>query len=202
MINNNLIALDADGVLIDYHEAYAMAWCRAFGYRPAIRDPQGHHPYHYWDVPLLDEAGRSHLATNGFTEELWASMPVLEGALDACELLQDKGFALICVTALRPSMRDARSRNLVNLGFKLDAVYAVGSRAEGNPKRKQLTLLSPLVFVDDHLPFLQDLPESVTRVLINVRPNNSPNCNPAVEQPHYEHRSLLEFAVAFAPRAG
>jgi len=34
-----IIALDADGVLLDYHHAYARAWAEAFGHPPALRDP-------------------------------------------------------------------------------------------------------------------------------------------------------------------
>ena len=34
-----LIALDADGVLLDFHLGYAGAWARAFGTLPAERDP-------------------------------------------------------------------------------------------------------------------------------------------------------------------
>ena len=40
-----LIALDADGVLLDYNLAYASAWECAFGVRPQLRDPQA-----YWAI--------------------------------------------------------------------------------------------------------------------------------------------------------
>jgi beta-phosphoglucomutase-like phosphatase (HAD superfamily) len=37
-----IIALDADGVLLDYGLAYAGAWERAFGQYPRERDPQAY----------------------------------------------------------------------------------------------------------------------------------------------------------------
>lgn len=39
-----LIALDADGVLLDFHLGYAGAWRRAFGALPVERDPLAYWP--------------------------------------------------------------------------------------------------------------------------------------------------------------
>ena len=45
-----LIALDADGVLLDFHLGYAGAWQRAFGAMPAERDPLAYWPIDRWSV--------------------------------------------------------------------------------------------------------------------------------------------------------
>lgn len=37
---SNLIALDCDGVLLDYHEAYQRFWEITFGERPMVRNPK------------------------------------------------------------------------------------------------------------------------------------------------------------------
>jgi hypothetical protein len=189
-----LIALDADGVMINYHEGYANAWEQAFGYRPKIKDPQGYHPLHYWDVPLLSPAEREHLAQVGFTENVWRTMPAMAGAVEACELLQAAGCRLVCVTALRPAMQQARADNLKALGFKLNDVFAVGPNAAENPKLAQLTALAPTAFVDDFLPYLQGIPRTTWRALLNGRANNSPNYRPDLEAPDSRHTSLLDFA--------
>ena len=55
-----LIALDADGVLLDFHLGYAGAWARAFGSRPAERDPLAYWPIDRWEVDRLDEERRLH----------------------------------------------------------------------------------------------------------------------------------------------
>ncbi len=43
-MNRCIVALDADGVLLDYSLAYAGAWERAFGVYPVERDPQAYWP--------------------------------------------------------------------------------------------------------------------------------------------------------------
>ena len=205
MPSSNLIVLDADGVMIDYHAGYASAWERAFGEKLTVRDPEGHHPMHYWNVPQLSEVGQAHLATKGFTEEAWSTMPALPGAVDACQQLQRMGFRLACVTALSPRWRAARSANLTALGFSMEEVYAVGHSSDtaapgtprpvGNPKLDVLTQLAPALFVDDHLPYFQCLPAGIWRALIDVRPNGSANSDPHLEPPHSRHSSLAEFAA-------
>ena len=201
MQHNKFVLLDGDGVLIDYHEGYARAWEQAFGVRPKVRDPLGYHPRHYWDVPDLDETARAHLHDNGFTEEVWATMPAMPGAVEACEILQAAGFRLSCLTALRPSMQSARAANLRSLGFQMDEVIAVGPASEFNPKREELWKRQPGAFVDDLLPFLQGLPTGTWRALIQGRPNKSPNIDTQMEQPDSRHPDLLSFAKMWVARS-
>ena len=55
-----LIALDADGVLLDFNRAYGVAWQRAFGAHPMERDRLAYWPMDRWQVERLDDAGRDH----------------------------------------------------------------------------------------------------------------------------------------------
>jgi hypothetical protein len=204
-MHSNLILLDADGVMVDYHAGYAQAWERAFGEKLQVKDPQGHHPMHYWEVPLLDATGQAHLNEKGFNEEAWSTMPALPGAVEACRELQRIGFRLQCASALSPKWRDARAANLKALGFEMEDVHAVGHssdtaapgtpRLASNPKLQIVTTLAPRFFVDDHLPFFQGVPAGVWRALIDVRPNGSTNGDPTLESPHSRHQSLAEFAA-------
>lgn len=189
-----LIVLDADGVLIDYHEGYAMAWERAFGERPKVRDPHAYHPVDYWDVPCLTGSELQHLRRFGFTSELWRSMPAIAGAQEACQMLREAGCQLACVTALDARFEQERRANLENLGFGLRAVYAVGNAGLGNPKARHVVALAPKAFVDDFLPYLQRLPASIWRALIIGRPNLNPNMRETLVQPDSRHETLLEFA--------
>jgi hypothetical protein len=68
-----LIALDADGVLLDFHLGYAGAWARAFGSRPAERDPLAYWPIDRWEVERLDEERRLHFRRH-FDEQFWSSV--------------------------------------------------------------------------------------------------------------------------------
>lgn len=193
------IAIDADGVLLNYREGYGMAWERAFGKKPPIKHPEGYHATHYWDVPTLDFKEYQHFSRVGFCEEIWETMPALEGAVEACEILQEKGFELHCVTALSPKWQAARAKNLESHGFKFTAVHAVGSDADGNPKLKKLTELKPDAFVDDYLGYMQGVPDNVWKALIDVHHHNSPNrVGSWVTLPNSRHDSLLDFAKFWA----
>src|SRR6195952_1329099 len=94
-----LIALDADGVLLDFHLGYASAWQRAFGAHPRERDPLAYWPMDRWEVERLDEPGRLTFRA-AFDEQFWATVPAIAGAVDACHRLRGAGFDLICVSAL------------------------------------------------------------------------------------------------------
>lgn len=197
---NRLIALDADGVLIDYHEGYAMAWERAFGERPRVKDPGGYHPKDYWDVPELDQAGRIHLNERGFTREVWESMPAIAGAREACELLVNAGFELVCITALSERYRKERRQNLKNERIPVRAVHTVGHAGLGNPKAAIIKKLSPAAFVDDYLPYLQGITGPTWKALIKGRPNNSPNTPFGFKPADSTHSSLFQFATFWLER--
>ncbi len=47
-----IIALDADGVLLDYHVAYRSAWHKAFNHLPTLKDPNAYWPIDRWDVRM------------------------------------------------------------------------------------------------------------------------------------------------------
>jgi hypothetical protein len=195
-----LIVLDADGVLLDYHEGYARAWEQAFGHRPALRNPQAYHAMDYWDVPRLDAAERAHLASRGFTRNIWRDMPAIEGAVAACRQLQEAGFELACVTALDPEFEADRAENLKALGFELSSVHAVGSVLGKNPKSRRVAALAPVAFVDDFLPYLQNLPSSTWRALIQGRPHLNPNHDAGLSPPDSRHEHLADFASFWIER--
>lgn len=200
-MNSELLALDGDGVLIDFHEGYARAWEKAFGERPSVGNPHGYHPADYWAVPRLDKAGVRHLYTKGFDEETWSTMPAMPGAKEACELLVRNGARLVCVTALEPHWAGARKRNLQALGLPVEEVYAVGHTQGVNPKAALLNQLKPAAFVDDLLPYLSGVAAPTWRALIEGRPDNSPNRLAGLPAPDSRHCDLRQFAVWWTTRA-
>lgn len=189
------IALDADGVLVDYHEGFAQAWERAFGERPKIRDPEGYHPLHYWDATLTDPETRTHFKRHFYAPETWSSFPALPGAVEACARLREANYELVCVSALNPELQPARESNLRNLGFGLRRVFTTGSLLVGNPKRRMLMALHPLAVVDDYLPYLQGLPEETWKALVQGRPSHNPNNTPSLELPNSRHKDLASFTT-------
>ncbi len=111
-----ILALDADGVLVDLHVGFARAWQRAFGTYPAEADPQAYWPQDRWHVPPLDAEQRLQLRAR-FDEQLWATLPAIAGAVEACHRLHDAGHELVCVTALDAGFQAARLRNLRQPGL-------------------------------------------------------------------------------------
>lgn len=189
-----IIALDADGVLLDYGLAYAGAWQRAFGVYPIERDPTAYWPIDRWDVERLD-GERLDAFRRVFDETFWANIPPVRGAVEACRLLHEAGYQMVCVTALPEEFSSSRERNLRSHGFPIDVVHA--TPAEGgakSPKADTLNLLSPLAFVDDYLPYFVGVLPPIHRALIQRGVSGSPNTDQLLIHTDSQHCDLLAFA--------
>ena len=190
-----IIALDADGVLLDFHLGYAGAWQRAFGQRPAERDPLAYWPMDRWQVDRLDDTERRAHFRKHFDEQFWTSVPAIDGAIDACHRLHDAGFELVCVSALEAEFEAARLRNLRDHGFPIERVIATGNAAsDRSPKADAIATLAPQAFVDDYLPYLRGMPPDVHTALINRALNGSPNTGAELCLARSVHDDLADFA--------
>lgn len=105
LMTKGIIALDADGVLLDYGLAYASAWQKAFGTYPGERDPLAYWPIDRWEVERV-EGDRLDLLRRAFDNEFWSSIPPVPGAIEACHKLAAAG------SALPAEFRAAREHNL------------------------------------------------------------------------------------------
>lgn len=190
-----LIAIDGDGVLVDYHTGYARAWKNAFGSYPKVRNPKAWKAHEYWDVPQLTREERDYFYEVGFTDEVWRNLPAMPGAVEACAILRDAGYHLVCVTALESKHKVARAANFQELGFGIREVFAVGTWPEGNPKASVLNELQPVAFVDDAMPYLQGLPLHTWSALVHHQVDHNPNFTQDwLRKPDSVHTSLLDFA--------
>ena len=195
-----LIALDADGVLLDFHLAYAGAWQRAFGQAPAERDPLAYWPMDRWKVERLDAKRRLQFRAS-FDEQFWATVPPIAGALQACQRLHDAGYELVCVSALELEYEAARLRNLKQLGFPIERVIATGNEAvERSPKADAIIELRPVAFVDDYLPYLRGVPRDVHTALVLRAPNGSPNTGDELVLAKSVHQDLAGFTEHWLKR--
>jgi phosphoglycolate phosphatase-like HAD superfamily hydrolase len=195
-MRKGLIALDADGVLLNYNEAYANAWARAFGQRPALKDAQGYFPHDRWDAPMLGPDGRDALR-QAMQEDFWSTMPAIDGALQACRLLADAGYELVCVSAVKQQFHAGRLANLQRLGFGIQRLYATPSDGKGatvSPKAAAIHELMPDAFVDDYAPYMRGMPPTVHAALILREPNGSPNVGDNLTMAHSTHADLAAFA--------
>ncbi|MES2226995.1 MAG: HAD family hydrolase [Pseudomonadota bacterium] len=194
MASRPLIALDCDGVLLDFQLGYASAWARAFGRAPVERDPLAYWPIDRWEVERLTPERRP-LFRAAFDERFWTTLPPIEGALDACHRLHGAGFELVCVSALDLEFETPRLRNLRNLGFPIERVIATGHH-EGarSPKADSIERLDPTAFVDDYLPYMRGLPGHVHTALVLRAPNGSPNTGADMALAKSVHGDLADFA--------
>jgi hypothetical protein len=189
-----ILAIDADGVLVDLHVGYARAWQRAFGVYPAERDPQAYWPMDRWQVEALDAEQRLVLRAQ-FDEPFWASLPAIPGALDACLRLHDAGYELVCVTALESRFKEARQNNLRALGFPIRRVLATGHvEGDRSPKADAIEKLRPVAFVDDYIAYMRGMPGYVHTALVLRAPNGSPNVGEELRLARSVHQDLAAFA--------
>jgi phosphoglycolate phosphatase-like HAD superfamily hydrolase len=188
------IALDCDGVLLDYSTAYATAWERAFGTRPVIQNGRAYWPMDRWGIPRLIGESLERFRSV-FDEEFWSTIPAVPGAVEACHLLESQGIRLVCVTALANQFASARLKNLGDLGFPIDQVIATGNDASVcSPKAAALASLKPMAFVDDFAPYLVGVDDGIHKALIVRDPVGSPNVGDALQHSHSQHDDLLGFA--------
>ena len=193
MARRPLIALDADGVLLDFHLGYASAWQRAFGQVPAERDPLAYWPFDRWEVERLDPSGRERFRA-AFDEQFWTTVPAIPGAVDACHRLCAAGFDLVCVSALDLEFEAARLRNLHDLGFPIKRVLATGNAiGECSPKAAAIKSLRPVAFVDDYAAYMRGVPKRVHTALVLRAPNGSPNVGADLALAKSVHQDLAAF---------
>jgi phosphoglycolate phosphatase-like HAD superfamily hydrolase len=190
-----ILAIDADGVLVDLHAGYARAWEQAFGMLPAERDPLAYWPMDRFAVDPLDAEQRLQLRAQFQRPELWETLPAIAGALQACHRLHDAGYELVCVTALDARLQAARQRNLQALGFPIRRVFATGhAEGERSPKADAVAKLRPLAFVDDYIPYMRGMPTEVHCALVLRAPNGSPNVGDDLRLARSVHQDLAAFA--------
>ncbi len=200
-MTRGIIALDADGVLLDYNLAYASAWERAFGVYPKEKDPDAYWAIDRWEVEHLSGARLDQLRAS-FDEAFWESVPAMEGAVQACHALQAAGFDLVCVTALPERHAAARQSNLRQLGFPINTVIATDNAVTGkSPKADALHKLRPVAFVDDFLPYMAGVHADIHKALILRAINGSPNLGEHMQTVASTHGDLLTFAQWWIQRS-
>jgi 5' nucleotidase, deoxy (Pyrimidine), cytosolic type C protein (NT5C) len=192
-----IIALDADGVLLDYNFAYAKAWERVFGEFPKEHNPLAYWPYDRYAVSWL-EGGDLARFQAAFDEDFWSNLTALPDALHACSRLVSAGYELVCISALPLRFQEARWQNLQQLRLPITRLYTTPRMEEHlsatNTKAAVINELQPAAFVDDYLPFLLGVNSSVHRALVLREPVGSPNHGDGLLQISSSHKNLDEFA--------
>jgi FMN phosphatase YigB (HAD superfamily) len=143
--NRRTLALDVDGVLLDWSAGFD-AWLRRNGIRPALplteaghfdfRDALGHMPYE----------DRLALVRRFNADEAMGRLPVIAGADEAVRRLRAHGLRLVAVTAPGAHPTTVRLRRDQLARFALDDVEILDLHAD---KVQALRRHDALALVDD-----------------------------------------------------
>lgn len=198
-----LVAVDADGVLLNYEHHYRHLAEVALG-RSFDReiDPEADHAAERYGIPRNPETWAK-LAPL-FAQGGWRTLPALPGAVEAARLLQEQDVRLVCVSCLPEEFAIDRAENLMALGIHVDDVIAVGAGAAGeNPKRAVLESLAPDVFVDDWASNFEGLPTRTTCVWVtDGQRRRHDRCLKSLALAHHWMPSFHDFARQFLADPG
>lgn len=193
-LNKKVIALDCDGVLLDYNAGYAAKWEAVFGESLLLENPSAYHPNDRWGIKHVSASKMAYFQSC-LDDSFWRSLPAIPGALDACNFLQRKEYELICVTAIENRFNSGRTENLKRLGFPISRVITTGDATKAvSPKAEVLNQIRPIAFVDDYAPFLVGVNRSIHRALVVRDPVGSPNVGKNLLLADSLHKNLASFA--------
>ncbi len=188
-----IIALDADGVLVDYNSSYPPVWHRAFGIvLPKLR--AAYHAANAYGVQMVKGTPEYDKFMETFGDDDWRTMPALPGVPEACHALHDAGFSLVCVTSIPSRFAAARLDNLRALELPIDRVVAVGHSDTCNPKLQVLQELGAVAFADDLASNFEGVEPKTHKALIDYGHFDSPNLTLDTSLADSRHGSLLAFA--------
>ena len=189
-----IIALDADGVLLDYNKAAARTWEIAFGHAPVVKDPGAYHFRNVYDMDLSDD--KKYSTFYGiFEKTAWSSMPAMPQAVEGCQMLHDMGYDLHVVSSMPVAFADYRVENFRALGMPIASVTATGRiEGGGNPKRAKLLALQPVAFVDDLLSNFDGVHQEMHCALLHWDSMDNPNQIHEHEMKASSHSDMMNFA--------
>lgn len=189
------VALDADGVMVDFLAGFELAlklvrgepvhrrttdWCLATAYGLTTAEH--------------DEAWRLFEA-----HRLIAELPPMPGAVEAIHALHDAGHPVHVVTAIQPRYLADRMHNFKQLGLPLTQVHATGRDGVHSPhsasKQTVLRQLQPVLFVDDQVMHLNQAPFVPHRVWVRNTDQQFPQ--PGGAEPTHVVGSLREFVTGW-----
>lgn len=205
-MNSNVIVLDCDGVLKNYHSSYPKVWKKAFGEDLPVVNQKSYfaHKMYGLDFDYHHIGGNNDIANKffeAFGPDIWEDMDPLPGAIDACNRLVDAGFELVCVSSM-PNDNEivkARLRGFKKHGFPIDRLVSTGGKLGFNPKVDTIIELNPIAFVDDLCSNFLGIPDTIHKALIHLDHDDSPNIR-YLDIATTQHENLTEFVEVYLSR--
>lgn len=146
----SIIALDADGVILNFHDKFALAASEILN-RP-IHELNSSYSLERRFGITSDELTRvwDHFAQSQY----WRTIEPLDGAIAAIQDLRKSGHDEIhVVTAIPEKHRLDRHHNFKRIGFEPHAIHCV-EHTTRYAKVPPIEAIRPLVFVDDRIEHL------------------------------------------------
>lgn len=191
-----IIALDCDGVLLNYNQAYGKIYSETFNQPLQVAKPNAYHAHNYWGIEWDKQLEKKSIFQSAFNEHGWKNMPALEGSIEATHLLRSKGYKIFVVTSMPEFAEKHRHENLTNLGFAVDATIATGSKKDKkNPKKPYIDALMPEFFVDDLIENFHNIDSPTKFVWIDWKCEDNDQSHHRLNnlRIHHEHENLLDF---------
>lgn len=160
-----IIAIDADGVMLDYNAAFAVVFEKAFGRKLELVDAAAFHATNQWGLAAMSPEEKSAFYEAADQHGIWRSMPAFPGAVQAVQKLHDMGYEMVCVTSMPTEHGPDRLANLKALGFPIERVIATHRHGNENPKKAPIEELAPVFFIDDLLKNFEGIQAPGTKLV-------------------------------------
>ncbi len=150
-VNEHRVALDCDGVLLNFDHSFARVASEALG-RPVIKlnnryELNDRYGLSDRDFQFAWDALDDH-------EHGWKNMAILPGAVESVARLREQGASIHLVTGIQNRLAECRLANLLAHAIEVESIHCVGDGKAS--KTAILRDLRPSVFVDDRLFLLND----------------------------------------------
>jgi len=172
-MTDSIIALDADGVLLDLNEAWRAQACDILN-RPVSLRHQAFEMTRRYGISAKEEE----LVWQSFH---WSDFPTIDGAAEGVEQLHALGREIHVITAIAREHRDLRLDNLSHLNIPAENIHCTGFNQS---KSHVLQTLRAHVYVDDRPEYvLESIQTGVGHTLYfdhqydDIRPDIHPDAN-------------------------
>jgi hypothetical protein len=172
------IALDCDGVILDYIECYKRLYNEFFNDNKKAVNPYSYTADIHLGIDWTHREKEQSAFYDYFGQNGWTSMKPISGAVEATKKIKEAGYKIVIVTSIPFDKANARHDNLLKEGVSFDDVIACGSHSTANGsniKKPYLDKLAPQYFADDLLQNFSGVSDNINCVLIDWFCENNEN---------------------------
>lgn len=151
------IALDVDGVLLDFMPAFDEAARIILGRDIVVNKDEDQNDHYHLGLRVETTQDKvDEILEYMQTSRMYANLKALEGAREAVKAIEEDGYEIYIVTALPEKAKEMRLENLAKeIGLIPKEIYCVGM---GMSKEEAIKKVNPDVFIDDRVKYLSSVP--------------------------------------------